>query len=153
MASSKPPVRFQRATYVVSNLEEALKFYEGVLGFTIEFIKESDENSYSYTVFEIPKEAKMRFAVLSTEDAPRSMALVEAGGLALDTPPLPRRSAIVLDMADVDGVMEGARALGLKVYGEEKLITKDGRTGREIGIVDADDNLVVIYTITGRVDE
>jgi len=36
----------------------------------------------------------------------------------------------------------------LTVYPEDKLITKDGREGREIGIVDFDGNLVVIYLIT-----
>jgi len=61
--------------------------------------------------------------------------------------PHPRRSAIVLDIADVDSVVEGARKLGLKVYEEERLETHDGRIGREIGIVDADENLVVIYNI------
>ena len=45
--------------------------------------------------------------------------------------------------------MAGARALGLQVYAEELLKTHDGRLGREIGIVDFDDNLVVIYKITG----
>jgi hypothetical protein len=45
--------------------------------------------------------------------------------------------------------MAGARALGLTVYDEEVLKTQDGRTGREIGIVDFDDNLVVIYKING----
>ena len=59
----------------------------------------------------------------------------------------PRRSAIVLDVADPDAVMDGARTLGLKVYEEERLETHDGRIGREIGIVDYDDNLIVIYRI------
>ena len=63
--------------------------------------------------------------------------------------PHPRRSAIVLEIDDPDAVMAGARALGLTVYDEEVLKTKDGRIGREIGIVDFDDNLIVIYTILG----
>ena len=50
-------------------------------------------------------------------------------------------------VAATDAVMAGARTLGLRVYDEEVLHTKDGRTGREVGIVDFDDNLVVIYKI------
>ena len=42
--------------------------------------------------------------------------------------------------------MAGARDLGLTVYDEEVLKTPDGRVGREIGIVDFDDNLIVIYS-------
>ena len=61
--------------------------------------------------------------------------------------PYPRRSAIVLDVADPDKVMADSQALGLQVYEEGRLETHDGRIGREIGIVDFDDNLVVIYLI------
>ncbi len=54
---------------------------------------------------------------------------------------------IVLEINDIDRVIAGAKALGLTVYNEEVLHTNDGRVGREIGIVDFDDNLVVIYKI------
>ena len=77
------------------------------------------------------------------------MALTEVKGVTLAPTPHPRRSAIVLEIDDPDAVMAGARALGLQVCDEEVLHTKDGRTGREIGVVDFDDNLVVIYKITG----
>ena len=78
---------------------------------------------------------------------PRVMALSEVKNVPLEPVPHPRRSAIVLDVADPDAVMEGARKLGLQVYEEGRLETHDGRIGREIGIVDFDDNLVVIYLI------
>ena len=54
---------------------------------------------------------------------------------------------MVLNIEDIDGVVAAARAEGLHVYREERLETNDGRTGREIGIVDHDGHLVVIYTI------
>ena len=63
--------------------------------------------------------------------------------------PHPRRAAIVLEVENPDAVMAGAHALGLQVYAEEVLHTNDGQIGREIGIVDFDDNLVVVYKITG----
>ena len=74
-------------------------------------------------------------------------ALSEIKGVNWADHPRPRRSASVLDIADCDAGMAGARALGLQVYEEGELQTHDGRIGREIGIVDFDDNLVVIYTI------
>ena len=43
--------------------------------------------------------------------------------------------------------MAGSKALGLEVYAEERLVTHDGRVGREVGIADRDGNLVVIYYI------
>jgi catechol 2,3-dioxygenase-like lactoylglutathione lyase family enzyme len=139
--------RFQRANFVVSDIDRALPFYRDILGFKVDFIKESDEASYSYPVFEIERDRKLRFAVLSTASQQRVMALTEISG-HLPASPMPRRSAIVMEIPDIDGVVRASREAGLKVYDEERLVTQDGRVGREVGIVDADDNLVVIYFIT-----
>ena len=78
------------------------------------------------------------------------MALTEVAGVSLAPVPHPRRSAIGLEVGDPEAVMTGARALGLTVYPEHELRTPDGRVGREIGIVDFDDNLVVIYSISSH---
>ena len=40
-----------------------------------------------------------------------------------------------------------ARQGGYRVFPEERLVTHDGRRGREVGILDADGNLTVIYRI------
>jgi catechol 2,3-dioxygenase-like lactoylglutathione lyase family enzyme len=140
-------VRFQRGNHVVADLDKALLFYRDVLGFEVTFILPHNPESYSYPVFDIPREAVMRFCVLSTETQQRVMALTEVTGMTLAPVPHPRRSAIVLEIVDPDAVVAGAKALGLHICEEEVLKTHDGRTGREIGIVDFDDNLVVIYTI------
>ncbi len=141
-------LRLQRPNLVVADLDRSLRFYRDVLGFRVDFQKDSEHNSYSYPVFEIPAEAKLRFCVLSAnEDQPRSLALTEIRGIDLPEPPLPRLNAMVLNIEDIDGVLAAARAEGLHVYREERLETNDGRTGREIGIVDHDGHLVVIYTI------
>jgi catechol 2,3-dioxygenase-like lactoylglutathione lyase family enzyme len=140
-------IRFQRGNFVVSDLERSLAFYRDILGFEVAFTKDSPDDSYSYEVFEIPRDRKLRFAVLSTATQPRVMALTEISG-ALDDAQLPRRSAIVLDVEDIDGVVAACMAADLKVYEEDHLVTQDGREGREVGIVDPDGNLVVIYHIT-----
>lgn len=139
-------LRFQRGNFIVKNIEKSLTLYQDVLGFELAFIKDSPDDSYSYPVFQIDQSHKMRFAVLNTESQVRVMALTE---VPADLPPLPhpRRSAIVLEVGDVDAVCDGARAAGCHVYEEEELHTHDGRVGREVGIVDFDDNLVVIYKI------
>ena len=146
-SNEKDAVRFQRANFTVSNLEKSYDFYCGVLGMSLTFEKTSEADSYSYTVFNIDKKHKLRFAILSTPSQPRVMALTEVDGLDNNTS-MPRRSAIVLDVADVDSVVAGAEGLGLTVYPEDKLETHDGRSGREVGIVDTDGNVVVVYTIS-----
>lgn len=143
--SEKQPVRFQRANFVVADIDKALTFYEGVLGFEVMFRKGHNPDSYSIPVFEIPDGAVLDFAILSLPNQPRVMALSGIGGIDMAPVPHPRRSAIVLETQDPDKVMAECRALGLHVYEEGRLETHDGRIGREIGIVDFDDNLVVIY--------
>lgn len=142
-------VRFQRGNHVVSDLPRALSFYRDVLGFDVTFILPPNPDSYSYPVFDISRDAAMQFCVLSTATQERVMALTEIRGIDLPPVPHPRRSAIVLEIDDPDTVMAKAQALGLTVYPEQVLHTKDGRVGREIGLIDFDDNLIVIYKITG----
>ncbi|MEZ5566456.1 MAG: VOC family protein [Gammaproteobacteria bacterium] len=141
-------VYFQRGNHVVSDLDRALAFYCDILGMTLEFRKDSAPDSYSYPVFDIPREAKLRFAVLNTPEQPRVMALTEIRGIPLPPVPAPRRSAIVLRTPDIDRIISESTAAGLTVYPEEQLLTNDGRIGREVGLVDHDGNLVVVYHIT-----
>lgn len=148
MSNESKHVRFQRANFVVSDLDSALRLYRDVLGLTVDFVQDSESDSYSYPVFEIDRSAVLRFAVLSTPTQERVMALTEIGGIALPPTGLPRRSAIVLDIPEIDRVVAACNDLGLDVYPEERLETHDGRFGREIGIVDHDGNLIVIYHIT-----
>ena len=140
-------VRFQRANFVVTDLDRSLAFYRDVLGLRLDFVKDSPDDSYSYDVFEIDKSQKIRFAVLSSESQVRVLALTELPGATLTEVPHPRRAAIVLEVSDVDGVIAGATAAGCKVYPEDRLVTHDGRVGREVGFVDHDGNLTVIYHI------
>ncbi len=144
---AKPAVRFQRANYVVRDLDRALEFYVGVLGLSVDFIKESEASSYSYTVFEVPKDARVRFAVLSAPGQDRVMALTEITGVSLAPMARPRRAAIVIETPDIDAVAQRARAGGFEVCPESVLLTFDGRRGRELGLVDPDDNLTVVYAI------
>jgi len=139
--------RLQRANHVVSDLERALILYRDILGLAVEFMHESEADSYSYPVFEIDRAANLRFCVLSTATQPRVLALTEVTGIELPDNPMPRRSAIVLHVPDVDRILAECSTAGFKTYPEEQLVTNDGRTGREVGIVDDDGNLVVIYRI------
>ena len=139
--------RLQRANNVVSDLDRALILYRDILGLAVEFMHESEADSYSYPVFEIDRSAKLRFCVLSTATQPRVLALTEVTGIDLPEVPMPRRSAIVLHVPDIDRVLAECSKAGFHTYPEEHLVTNEGRTGREIGIVDDDGNLVVIYRI------
>ena len=147
MIRNKPLVRFQRSSLLVADMDRALTFWRDTLGFEVVFHKTSAEESYSYDVFEIPRDREMRFCVLRTETQANVIGLTEVKGLEPSTE-LPRRSAVVAECRELDAVVAKSKALGLKVYREDHLVTKDGREGREVGIVDFDGNLVTAYLIT-----
>ena len=138
-------LRFQRANFLVSSIERALPFYRDVLGFSVAFSKPPRESSYSHEVFGLDDRPPIGFMVLSTPSQERVMALTEVPGL----PPQdsPRRSAIVIDVERIDEVVARAREQGFQVFPEERLLTHDGRQGREVGLLDGDGNLTVIYHI------
>ena len=140
-------MRFQRANYLVSNKERALLLYVDILGMNLDFMKESEEDSYSYEVFDIDDSIPMEFALLSYENQPRVLALTILGDGNLEQNPTPRRSAIVIEVDNVDETVAKCKKNGFHCYRDDHLITHDGREGKEVGILDDDGNLVVIYKI------
>ena len=140
-------MRFQRTNYLVSDANRALLFYRDILGMTLDFMKQSEDDSYSYEVFDINKVKPIEFAILSYKDQPRVMALTILGEDNLGKNPLPRRSAICIEVDDVDDVLNKCREHGFHCFKEEHLVTHDGREGREVGILDDDGNLTLIYKI------
>ena len=147
MHGNELPVRVQRTNLVVMDLDRAFRVYRDILGFRVDSILGDRPQAYSYTVFQIPREAKIRFAALSSRDHDRSLALTEVKGMDLAEPNLPSSHALVLEVEDFDGVLKGAENEGLQVFPEETLRTHDGRLGREIGILDHDGHLIVLYCI------
>ena len=139
-------VRFQRANFLVSDIEAALRFYVDVLGMEVAFRRPHRDESYSHVVFDLDRSKPVGFVGLSTPTQPRVMGLTEVSGL--ERLPAPRRSTIVLHVDDPDAVIARARAGGYEVIPEQELVTHDGRRGREIGLLDADGNVVVVYCIT-----
>ena len=140
-------MRFQRANYLVSNKERALLLYRDILGMSLDFMKVSEEDSYSYDVFDIDESIAIEFALLSYQDQARVMALTILGDGNLEKNPLPRRAAICIEVDDVDDAVSKCNENGFHCYGEDHLITHDGREGKEVGILDDDGNLIVIYKI------
>lgn len=143
-----PTPTFQRATLIVADLDRSLGFYRDVLGFHVEFIKESEPTSYSYTVFGIPKTSPMRFATLSSPTQQRVLALIEAKGMEFPQQTWPRTTCTVIRADNMDEVKAKFTAMAIKMFPEEILKTQDGRIGRELGVLDPDGHLCVLYTIT-----
>ncbi|WP_446830682.1 VOC family protein [Candidatus Foliamicus sp.] len=145
--SNEMPVRVQRTNLVVADLERSLRLYRDILGFRVDFILGERGETYAYTVFQIPSQARTKFAALSSRGQERSLALTEVSGIELPEATLPSSHALVLEVDDFDDAVERSRAEGLHIFPEETLHTHDGRVGREIGMLDHDGHLVVLYRI------
>ncbi len=139
----------KRATLIVSDLERALTIYRDLLGFDATPIWEMSGNSYSYTVFNVDKAAKLRGAMLSAGDTQvRTLAIFEVKGQPLTVPQRPRVAAVVVDTRGrLSKVMEAVKAMGLESFPTRPLKTPEGASGTEWGFVDPDGHLVVLYEL------
>jgi catechol 2,3-dioxygenase-like lactoylglutathione lyase family enzyme len=141
----------KRINLCVADMERSLKVYRDILGFTVNYMKDSAADSYSYPVFMFPKEAKLRFATLDSPTQERTFALTEVRGIELPKMPLPHMTAVVLNCVNFDEVVTKAKAMGLKVIPEQALPDLDGKPkGRETAFVDPDGHLIVLYKMLNQ---
>jgi catechol 2,3-dioxygenase-like lactoylglutathione lyase family enzyme len=142
-------VMFKRMTLVVADMDRALKIYRDVLGFTLNApVSESSKDSYSYPVFRIPNEAKIRFATLDSKTQERTLALSEVTGIILPKPTPPMMTAAVIRVQDMTATMEKIKALGLETTETRKSTSMDGKFSFvEQAFVDFDGHLIVLYQI------
>lgn len=142
----------KRPALVVDDLERSLVIYRDILGFKVQFIKASADNSYSYDVFNIPRHISMRFATLTADGPEVSIfGLIEAPGAR--TQPAQggvRASAVVIHVDDLDGIVTKLNARNnITLLPEFVLTTQDGRKGREVAMIDPDGHAILLYHIEG----
>ena len=139
---------FKRVTLVVSDLDRSLEIYRDVLGFTLDGIMDSSEASYSYPVFKIDPEAKVRFATLSAGPAQvRTRALTEITGMELPKPGRPHMTASVIRVDDLEGTFKKLEAMGLETV-PPKIAERPGEFKFvEQAFVDFDGHLIVLYQL------
>lgn len=137
---------FKRNTILVSDLERALTVYRDILGFTIFDIEESDDDSYSYPVFKIPKEAKIKFATLNTPSQERAMAITEVKGVTLPRPAdnRPIMNTSVIRVNGIEDVIKKIQALGLETT-QMKSVETERLNYKEVAFIDYDGHLMVLY--------
>lgn len=138
---------FKRTTLLVKDIDRSLSIYRDILGFTVFSITESEEDSYSYPVFKIPKEATVRFATLNSPDQIRTMALTEVKGAELPKPQQPIMNASVIRIKDIEGTMQKIINLGLE-HTELKIAESESAGQfKEQSFIDFDGHLIVVYEL------
>lgn len=138
-------LHIKRPCLTVADLERSLTLYRDILGFRLDYLSEASPDSYLYPVFGLPKNAKLRFAALSTEDEPRALALTEVKGI--DLPPLanPHRAAIVIQVPQLAPTIEKICGLGLEPIASNSFSTPPNLRFTEQAFRDRDGHLLVLY--------
>ena len=146
IVSTLEGTHFKRTNLLISDLDKSLTIYRDILGFTVHKISNSSEDSYSYPVFNIPKEAKLKFCTLDSPDQVRTIALTQISGVSLTKPPAtPHLSASVLRIKNLPQAMEKIKALGLSITEPRIAVGSDGMTFLEQAFIDYDGHLIVLY--------
>jgi len=140
-------LHLKRPCLTIADLERALTIYRDILGFRVDYIGEASPESYLYPVFDLPANAQLKFAALSTEREPRALALTEVKGVDLPPPPTPRRAAIVIEVPEVVPRIETLRNLGLKVIRPSFFTAPPNLRFTEQAFFDYDYHLIVLYDV------
>ena len=146
-ADVRPHVK--RPNLLVADLDRSLAIYRDILGFSAGTISDSATDSYSYPVFNIPGEARMRYTYLGEPGEDRVFGLTEVKGIALPRPvDRPHLTTVVIGVTGLDGIMARLDAMGLEMT-EPK--TTGGTEFRftEVAFTDPDGHLIVLYEVLG----
>lgn len=133
----------RRPTIVVSDMESSLALYRDILGFRLGSLKEDPKDSYVYEAFNIPIDAIAMHATLDSDNEKRTLSLVEYKGLErVDVLNAIRRAAVLVNVngrfGEVKAQLEDG---GYHLLSPHRL----GESGVEMGFLDPDGHLVVIY--------
>ena len=132
---------------LVRDLDRSLAFYSDFLGFRNAQVTQSSPQSYSYPVFRLPAQAKLRFCTLDSATEVRALALTEVTGIDLPAPGPIVTSTPVIRVEDFDEVHARLRAAGLDVVEPRRSKTVEGHDFRELAFTDPDGHLVVLYEL------
>lgn len=144
-ADQNPIVK--RVNFIVSDLDQSLKIYRDVLGMEIFEIKNSDTDSYSYPVFNLPEEALIRFASLNMGKEKRAFALTEVKNTPLPVNKGIRMSTVVISISDLEDKYNQIGLMGLFRTDIDSDHTPEGHSFSEFSFLDFDGHLIVLYEI------
>jgi catechol 2,3-dioxygenase-like lactoylglutathione lyase family enzyme len=117
-AAAVPEVALKRVNLLVRDLDRSLAVYRDILGFRNAQVSQSSPQSYSYPVFRLPAQARLRFCTLDSATEIRALALTEVTGIELPAPGPIVTSSPVIRVEDFDAVHARLKAAGLVVLYE-----------------------------------
>ncbi|MDX2144678.1 MAG: VOC family protein [Rhodospirillaceae bacterium] len=142
-------IRFKRPNLVVPDMDAALKFYVGRLGFKLAGMEESKVDptgNFAYEAFNFDPAKAVRQATLHSSTEERAFAITEVKGLdpkaVIRTPSL---TAMVLETKRFLALRKELIADGHTVTEWRDTSNKDGVGIFEMGVLDPGGHLIVLF--------
>lgn len=137
----------KRPNLLVADLDRSLKIYRDILGFDDAGIGESSLDSYSYPVFNIPREGRMRYTYLGEPGEDRVFGLTEVKNVDLPRPAdRPYMSTVVIGVTGLTDKMEQLAEMGLEMT-EPKTTGGTEFIFTEVAFIDPDGHMIVLYEV------
>ena len=138
---------YKRPNLLVADMDRSLAIYRDILGFEAGAIADSATDSYSYPVFKLPPEARMRYTYLGEPGEARTFGLTEVRGMDMQAVShRPHRTGHVIGVTGLQAKIERLRALGLTLT-EPKVAGGAEFTFTEVAFTDPDGHLIVLYEV------
>ncbi len=140
----------KRPNLLVADMERSLTIYRDILGFEAAPVSTSAPDSYSYPVFAIPPEGRMRYTYLGEAMEDRVLGLTEVKNVPLPRPVdrAPYMSTVVIGVSGLDRIMERLDAMGLEMT-EPRVSGGTEFTFTEVSFIDPDGHMIVLYEVAG----
>lgn len=137
----------KRPNLLVADLDRSLKIYRDILGFEGAPISESSLDSYSYPVFNIPREGRMRYTYLGEPGEDRVLGLTEVKNVDLPRPAdRPYMSTVVIGVTGLTDKMDQLAKMGLEMT-EPKTTGGTEFIFTEVAFIDPDGHMIVLYEV------
>lgn len=147
----QPTLRIKRAALLVHDLEASIDFYTRVVGlelFDAEYRPGSETGSLSYPFFNLPADARRRWALFNTSDEIRGFAIEEASGFEWSVQQDPRTAVVLFETGDIRALEARLREAGHAVFSPADAEAYDTRFV-ELGFLDPDGHLLAAFQYSG----
>ena len=137
----------KRINLIVSDLDRSLEIYRDVIGMEVFEIKNSKKGSYAYKVFNLPKNAEMRFASLNVGSKSRGFSLTEIKNTELPSLDGIKMTTAVIQVEGLREIYKKIVKMNLNSTAIDEDLTPEGEIFAEFSFTDYDGHLVVLYEL------
>jgi catechol 2,3-dioxygenase-like lactoylglutathione lyase family enzyme len=138
-----------RSNFVVADLDRAFKLYRDILGFKVDVTMPVKPESFMYSFFGIPREAKARIAFLSSPGGRfGAIGMTEVKGVALPPRNSPYPSVLIVEIQKrIEATREKALAAEPRLPDVGPILELTNPSRREFPVTDYDGHRIIVMQL------